>query len=126
PLGARHVKTPGGEQEVDLRVDVEEGRGHARFLRVRSISAARSLLYSTRWGSVTSRLRSAGESFCKDSRARTCAAFTSGRSSTRFPPRITGRSRASDPEQHSPERPSTSRSGNRKSCLAPGSVALSS
>jgi hypothetical protein len=54
-LSAWDVQAAGGKQEIDLCIDIEVDRLHARFLRVRSMSAVRSLLYSRRRGAAGSR-----------------------------------------------------------------------
>ena len=57
-FGAGHIQRAGRKQKIDLRIHVDEDGLHARFLRVRSMSAVKSLLCLTGHGSAGSRLRS--------------------------------------------------------------------
>src|SRR5207245_170033 len=125
-LSPWHVEAAGWKQEIDLCIDVEIDRLHARFLRVRSMSAVRSLLYSRRRGAAGSRRRNSDGRSARDSKACARAASAFGSSSMSRPPRITGCNNARAPPQHPAAHPSTSWSGKRKSCFAPGRLSLCS
>jgi hypothetical protein len=81
-LGAGHVKGAGREQEIELRIHIEEHflhtRAPAKFLRVWSTSRSSSWLCSTGHGSVGSNSRRRSGSLASEAAARSRAFSTPG------------------------------------------------